>query len=67
MEKPWDEKTKKEKVFGLIDDLFMNWLYYDRKECEDFDPGDIEDLVSKGEITKQEIIDRFMKNINVNF
>jgi hypothetical protein len=46
-------------VFATIDDLVGNFLYYGRKEDEDLPRGVIEKMFEDGEITTQEIVQRF--------
>ena len=59
-------KSRREHILDGIEDLFANWLYYDRKECDYLPRGSIEDAVAKGEITKQEILNRFVAQIERN-
>lgn len=56
-------KTRRERIESTIDDLLSNFLYYDRKEDEELPRGEIEAAVRAGEITAQEIADRFSKGV----
>ena len=51
--------ASKETVLETVDDLVSDFLYYDRKEDEDLPRGKIEAMVSRGEITVDEIVERF--------
>ncbi len=53
----------KEDILNTIDDLVSSFLYYDRKEDEDLGVGDIEDAITKGIISIDDITDRFKKSI----
>lgn len=55
----WDSLSKKEKVLAIASDTMGRFLYYDRKEDEDFRPGDIEEMIQTGEITVEEILSVF--------
>jgi len=56
---PINDKQKKQWVLNLISDSVMDLLYYDRKECEIFEHGDIEKLVERKVITIDEMVDEF--------
>jgi hypothetical protein len=43
--------------------LVSDFLYYDRKEDEDLPRGEIEDAVSKGEITVAELVSQFDREL----
>ncbi len=60
-------RTRREHIEASIDTLFMKWLYYDRKECDSLPVGSIEKAVEEGEITKQEILDLFIAEIEDAF
>lgn len=48
-----------EKIQNTISDLISNFLYYDRKEDEELPVGAIEDSISSGETTVDEIVSQF--------
>ena len=50
---------KNETIDAVVDDLVMDFLYYDRKEDDDLGVGDIEIAISQGQITIDEIVERF--------
>lgn len=54
----------KEFVLGNAKDLARNFLYYDRKEDEDLKIGDIQESVSRGLVTKEEIIQAFSDELD---
>jgi hypothetical protein len=51
-------------ILVYVEDLVVDFLYYDRKEDEDLPMGAIEQALASGEITKQEIVDRFDKKLD---
>lgn len=53
----------KEKIYNEIEYIVANFLYYDRKEDEDLPIGVIEDLISKGEITIDELVFKFKEHL----
>lgn len=56
-------KTRRENIEATIDDLVGSFLYYDRKEDEKLLRGEIEAAVKAGEITVDEIVERFRKGV----
>ncbi len=58
-------KTRREVIMDLICDTVMDLLYYDRKEDSVIGVGDIEDAITKGEITAEEIITLFGNELAV--
>lgn len=59
-------KQPKQYVFDLIDDMVSDLLYYDRKEDIKFPIGTIEKMVEAGDITIDEMVDRFRLNLEHN-
>ena len=57
----------KKRIISQIGDMFMMWLYYDRKEDYEVPPEAIEKAVKDGVISKDEIILAFHRNIEENF
>ena len=53
----------KENILLTIDDLVRDFLYYDRKEDEDLQVGDIQNALIGGEITLDEIAERFKETL----
>jgi len=52
-----------ENINSAIEDLVSDFLYYDRKEDEELKVGDIEKAIEKGEITIEQIVDKFKNRI----
>jgi hypothetical protein len=53
----------KEFVLGAIDDLVADFLYYDRKHDKEFPLGEIERLIENGEITIDEMVNKFKERL----
>ena len=51
-------------ILDTVDDLASSFLYYDRKEDDELPTGAIEIALDSGEITIEEIVDRFRKSIS---
>ena len=49
----------REVIFNTISDLVGNFLYYDRKEDEQLNIGDIEKAIKNKEISVEDIIEQF--------
>lgn len=56
--------TKKEIAISVIEDLVINLFYYDRKEDEELEVGDLEDLIESGDLTVDQIVETFKNNLN---
>jgi len=56
-------KTRKEQIIGTVQDLVGALLWYDRKEDEDLERGEIEAAIEAGEISVDEMIDIFSKEL----
>ena len=57
----------KSAILSQIEDIFTDWLFYDRKEDYAVPKGAIEKAVKDGVITKDEITDAFNYWISGNF
>ena len=60
----WDEFVefdKKAYALEIISDIVADYLYYNRKEDEDLNRDDMEQLITSGQLTADEIIERFDK------
>jgi len=55
----------KEEIY-VVGDLVAGFLYYDRKEDEDLPNGAIETAIENGEITTDEIVDKFKQALIEN-
>jgi hypothetical protein len=49
----------KQGLMNAIDDTILDLLYYDRKEDEELPKGAIEQMIKSGEVSVQDIVDRF--------
>ena len=47
----------------MIEDMISDFLYYDRKEDEDLPRGEIEKMVKSGELTVDEIVEKFREEL----
>lgn len=56
-------KTRKQNILATVSDLVANFAYYDRKEDEELPRGEIEEAIQKGEITIDEIVECFRKEL----
>lgn len=54
----------REHILLTINDLVTDFLYYDRKEDEELQRGMIEEAIKKGEITEDEIVQRFREKLH---
>ena len=51
--------TRRINILNSVEDLVIRLMYYDRKEDEELPVGSIEEAIKEGEITVQEIVNRF--------
>ena len=56
----------KETILNTVDDLVGDFLYYDRKEDEDLPRDAIQKALKDGEITLDEICDKFKETLMQN-
>ena len=56
--------SNKKQILSTVDDLVSNFLFYDRKEDEDLPRGAIESAIERGEISVDDIADRFRDLLN---
>lgn len=54
---------KRELILGAVDDLVMDLLNYDRKECEDLPMDEIQKSLANGETTIDEMVGQFRKSL----
>lgn len=54
---------RRELILNVIETVVMNFMYYDRKEDEDLQNGDIESAIEAGEISLEEIVQKFKECI----
>ena len=55
----------KEDIINTIKDLVTDFLYYDRREDEELQLGDIEVAIKNEVITRDEIVNEFKKELNI--
>lgn len=53
----------KQLILGTIQDLCSDFLYYDRKEDEDLSVEQLKDAVKNGEVTIDEMVQEFKRNL----
>lgn len=53
----------KEQILGLIPDLISGFLYYDRKEDENVTRDTIQNAIKNGDITIEEIVEKFKEEL----
>lgn len=56
-------KKRRTVILETVDDLVKNFLCDARKEDEDLPRGEIEDAIAFEEITPEEIVERFAKEL----
>lgn len=56
------DKITKEYILDSIDDLCMNFFVYDRKNDEEMKFEDIQNAINSGEITIDDMVERFRVN-----
>jgi hypothetical protein len=54
-------------ILNYISDMCTDFLYYDRKEDEDLPLGEIEKAVKSGDITVEEMVEAFRKELLKSF
>lgn len=57
----------KEIILNKIDDLCADFLYYERKEDEELTVDKLNDAVKSGEITIDEMVEKFKENLENTF
>lgn len=58
------EENLKQTILNVVTDLVSDFLYYDRKEDEDLSVEQLENAISSGVITKDEIVNKFRDCLN---
>lgn len=54
-----EEMSLRETIMVRVDDLVINFVYYDRKEDDELSAADLESAISCGQVTVDEIVERF--------
>lgn len=57
------EYSRRDIILASINDLVVNFTYYDRKEDEDLSYEDLQAAIEEGEITIDEIVEKFRKQL----
>lgn len=60
-------KTKKQCILDEIENVVTKFLYYDRKEDEDLPVDSIERCIKRGNITVDEMVDKFRECLSRSF
>ena len=58
-----DVTSRRELILGTVDDLAINFVYYDRKEDEELPTGSVEEALAAGEVTLDELTARFRAGV----
>lgn len=57
----------RETIMVRVDDLVINFVYYDRKEDDELSAADLESAISCGQVTVDEIVERFRVQLSESF
>jgi len=57
-------RTKKTYALDLVDDIISDYFYYNRKDDDVLGRNDMKALIESGELTADEIVERFREGIN---
>ncbi len=55
--------SRRELILAVVSDAVTDLMYYDRKEDEELPRGAIEEAVAAGEITYEEMVDKFREEL----
>jgi len=58
--------NKRKQIENTVKDLVSSLLYYDRKECDHLKPYEIEEAIARKEISIDEIVYIFDKELRDN-
>lgn len=58
--------SRRDRIFSTTTELVAQFLYYDRNDDDDMPRGEIEDAISAGEISIDEIVDHFRETLFIN-
>lgn len=61
------KNTKREIILATVSDMVADFVYYDRKEDIDLSMDDLNQAIKTGEITVDEICDRFKELLKENY
>jgi len=51
--------TRKENILAAVQEQALDFLFYDRDDDSTLRPGDVQEAVTAGELTKEEIVKAF--------
>lgn len=54
-----EPSSRREVIMLTVSDLVADFLWYDRKEDEELPRGEIEDAITAGEVTVDEVVEEF--------
>ena len=57
----------KQKILNVINDMCSDFLYYDRKEDEYLSAEQLNNAVTNGEVTIDEMVSEFRKHLESEF
>lgn len=57
-------ETRKDYILALVSDLVSDFVYYQRKECEDLGVDEIREAFDSGEVTVDEVVEAFRKELS---
>lgn len=55
--------SKRQEIFNTVADLVSDFLYYDRKEDDTLQRGEIEEALRSGDVTFDEIVCEFRSHL----
>lgn len=61
------EKEVIEWFKGVVPDVFMNFLYYDRKNCEYIHYSELREFMDNGVISEEMMVEEFTKQIKEEY
>lgn len=57
------DRSRRQIIIDTVDDLILDFLDYDRKDDDDLPRGEIEAAIEARELTVDEIVARFKKQL----
>ena len=59
-------RSKKQLILDTLSDMLQDFLYYDRRDDSELLRGDIEEAVADGDITIEDMVKHFEKELKEN-
>ena len=56
-------EKKRDKLLSFVSDCLLDFLYYDRKNCEEVSLENVREMSEKGILTPEMLIEKFTKEI----